>query len=857
MRNLRKLFFRCLGFFTKKRDAARLQQEVAHYLEMATEDYIKSGHTPEQARRQASLDFGSLESIKEDWRDQSTIPWLENLWRDIRHGSRSLWKAPAFSAFTVLGYAIGIGAATLTFTVFDHVLLRPFSFEQPDRLLSLYGHSARHASMHMLSLPDFREISALADTFSSSGAMLPAQFDTTGGPYPERFLGRIATRDFLPTLGIQPILGRPFSKGDYNAILLSHATWVSRFGSDPNALGQKLSLRWNNQDAKSYTVIGVLPSSIDAAFPRHAELWVQLDETLPEVSSRSMGAFEVVVRMRDGISIHRAKAALASYSKVNPDLDSIFAAPLHEQLTKAPAELFPAIMAAVAFLLALACTNIASLTLVRGHARLRELKVRTSLGASRSHLIRQLLTESTLLALVGGCLGTALAASLLQVARALIPVGFLRADLITIDSRILLTAAAFTLLTGIVTGLWPALRLSTLTFTGRSRSTHFLVVAEVAISLVLLSAASLTLHSLYRILSVNIGFNASHLIAMQTSLPRPHYADPNRRAQAIQQILHAVNTTPGLSSAAVSDFRPLGNTMNVAMQSQSAPVQKATTESIAGKYFQTLGIPLLAGRDFDQRDSPTSPKVAILSRSAAELLWPSGQALGKEFQTVGHNAAKYLVVGIADEVRRHGPLREAKPHFYTSTNQQPPYLVEIIVRTRPGVEAASLLQPIRKSAASVNSALGIHEAVVLEESIRELLNRPRWIAALLGSFGLLALLLTALGIYGSTSNWVGQRRFEIGVRMAVGATQSQIRNHFLGRGLAYALFGMGIGALGIYSLSRFLAGMLYGLKPLDPISNLTAALLLLLVALAANYFPARQAARMDPSSALRAEATSD
>ena len=859
MRTLRKFFVRCISFFHKRSNAARLREELAHHMELATEDFIKSGLSREEASRQSILEFGSLESVKDSWRDQASLPLLENFWRDIRQGSRSLRLAPSFSSFTILAYAIGIGAATLTFTVFDNVLLKPFSFHQPDRLLTLYGKSIQSEGPAMLSFPEFRDIRSLTEIFSQVGAMLPAKFDTTGGLYPERFLGRIVTDDFFPSFGIQPFLGRAFTKNDSNTVLLSQATWATRFGSDPNILGSKLNLRWNDQAARAYTVIGVLPNSIQTAFPRHTELWAQLDEAQPDFANRRAGAFDVTVRLRDNVSLGQARAALDSLAKSlatqypERPLSSILAVPLHDELTEAPSKLFPVIVAAVGFLLALACANIANLALARGNFRLRELKIRASLGASRARLVRQLLTESMLLACTGGLIGVTLAWSLLKVTRALIPDGFLRGDAIVIDTRVLLAALAITILTGIVTGLWPALRLSALSFTGRPRSAPYLVIAEIAISLVLLSAAALSLHSLYRVLTVNTGFDTANLIAMQTNLPRENYRDPIRRAQTIEQILQSVGSISGVGSATVSDFRPLGSTMNLRIQSSEMQELAVTTESIFGQYFESLRVPLLAGRGFQQADSPDSPKVAIISRRAAELLWPSGQALGKNFQTIREKPETYLVVGIAGDVRRAGPTREAKPHFYTSTNQEPPYLVEILVRSRPGVEASSLLHSIRLAAASIDGALGIHEAVLLDDSLQRLLKQPRWIAALLGSFGALALLLTAIGIYGSTSYFVSQKRYEIGVRMAVGATQGQIRNQFLYRGLAHAFLGIGLGTIGIFWLGHFLKGMLYGLEPLDPTTNLFAVGALLLIALAANYFPARQAARQDPSSTLRCD----
>ncbi len=857
MRTLRKFFARCNSFFHKRRDAARLREELAHHMELATEDYIKSGLSPEEARRQSILEFGSLESVKESWRDQASLPLLENFWRDIRQGSRSLRLAPSFSGFTILAYAIGIGAATLTFTVFDKVLIRPFPFYQPDRLLTLYGKELRSERTTMLSFPEFRDIRSLTETFSKVGAMMPAQFDTTDGLYPERFLGRIVTEDFFPSFGIQPFMGRAFTKNDSYAVLLSQSTWATRFGSNPNIVGAKLNLRWNNQAARAYTVIGVLPNSIQTAFPRHTELWAQLDETQADFSNRRMGAFDVTVRLHDNVSLGQARAALDSLAKSlttqypERSLSSILAVPLHDELTKSPSELFPVIVAAAGFLLALACANIANLALARGNFRLRELKIRASLGASRARLVRQLLTESMLLACTGGLIGVTLAWSLLKVIRALIPDGFLRGDAIAMDTRVLLAAVAITVLTGIVTGLWPALRLSALSFTGWPRSTPYLVITEIAISLMLLSAAALSLHSLYRILTVSTGFDTANLIAMQTHLPRENYRDPIRRAQTIEQILQSVGSISGVGTAAVSDFRPLGNTMNLRIQSAELQDLAVTTETISGQYFETLRVPLLAGRDFQQTDSPAAPKIAIISRRAAELLWPSGQALGKEFQTIGKKPLTYLVVGIAGDVRRAGPTREAKPHFYTATTQEAPYLVEILVRSRPGVEASSLLHSIRLAAASINGTLGIHEAVLLDDTLLSLLKQPRWIAALLGSFGALALVLTAIGIYGSTSYFVSQKRYEIGVRMAVGATQGQIRNQFLYRGLAHAFLGIGLGTIGIFWLGHFLKGMLYGLEPLDPTTNLFAAGGLLLIALAANYFPARQAAHMDPSSTLR------
>jgi predicted permease len=761
-----------------------------------------------------------------------------------------------------MAYAIGIGAATLAFTIFDSVLLRPFPFHRPDRLVFVWGKDPKTNARLMVSLPNFQDIRGRAEeVFSHTAAALPVTFDSTDGAYPERFPGRRATADFFSTLGVQPRLGRSFSPGERNVILLSHSLWRSRFASDPGVLGRTLQLRANDLAPEIHTIIGVLPPSIESAYPRHADIWAPIDEAGAEFADRRMGAFSVIARLRDGIAVNTAQTAVntlaaalaAEYPEANRQ-NGIEILPIHESLTTAPAAVFPAIAAAVAFLLALACANIVHLSLARGQDRIREFKVRASLGASPGRLLRHLLTESVLLSCSGGALGAALAWFVLEAVKPLIPAGFLRAESVAIDLRVLAAVTALAIAAGVVTGLWPALRLSTLSFTGRRRSHSFLVVAEIAAGLVLLSGAALSVTSLIRLLRVDTGFDTTGLVALQTHLPRASYGEPARRAAAAADLLRQVTATPGVASAAISDFRPLGNTMNVLVQRPGqSGVEAATTESIAGEYLEVMRIPLLAGRSFNSADGSGGEKVAIVSQRAAQTLWPEEQPLGKEFKTMGRSPVVYRVVGIAGDVRRAGPQREAASHFYKPVAQDPPYLVEILVRTQPNLDAATLLHPLRTAVASVDKSLAIHEAVVMSNTVRNLLQRPRLLATLLGGFGVFALILTALGIYGTTSYAVAQRRHEIGVRLALGATAAQVRQLFVRRGAGFACLGLAIGAGGVWGIGRLLAGMLYGVQPLDVPANLAAAAVLLLTAIAANAIPARRAARIDPAVTLRAE----
>jgi len=509
---------------------------------------------------------------------------------------------------------------------------------------------------------------------------------------------------------------------------------------------------------------------------------------------------------------------------------------------------FPAILAAVAFLLALACANIANLSLARGQDRIREFRIRASLGAARGRLIRQLLAESLLLACTGGAIGAALSCLALGVVRPLIPAGYPRLDAVGLDLRVLAIAAAVTVLAGLVTGLWPAFRLASLKFSGRRRTISVLIVAEIAVGLVLLSGAILSVGSLYRLLRVDSGFETASLLALELTLPRPAYNDPARRAVAIQELLRTVSAAPGVSSSAISDFRPLGSMMNVIVERPGVTGPKAiTAEAIAGPYLDLMHIPLLAGRTFATADAATSERVAIVNQRAASALWPGEQPLGKEFRTVGPLGATYRVVGIARDIRRDGPDREAQPHFYSAAAQNPPYRVELVVRSQPGLDPAILLPALRVAVASADKTLAIREAVVMADAMERKLQRPRLLAFLLGGFGGLALILTALGIYGTVSYAVEQRRHEIGIRMAVGATPAAIQRLFLGRGIALTCLGLAIGAAGIWWLSRLLTGMLYGVEPLDPVSNLLAALGLLATALTATALPARRAAQTTPT----------
>jgi predicted permease len=824
--------------------------------------------------------------LKEDSRASWGWHWLECLLQDLGYAERILRRNPGFALVAVLTLALGIGANCLIFSVVDTVLLRPFPYKNPDRLVFVWTEF-NAPNRAMSSLPDYLDWRARNQVFEDMGAWIPTSFDLAGPDYPEQLHGRRASASFFRTLGVQPQLGRLFlpdeeREGRDRVVLLGDALWRNRFNADERAVGSTILLRRNAQPAEPYTIIGVLPATFQAAFPRYADIWGALALDGEEAQQRRRGGFDVMARLKPGITSIQAESAMRSiayglalqYPKTNRGY-SVQLRDFHESLTGYGRQTMWSLMGAVAFVLLIACVNVANLMLARAADREREMMIRAAIGAGRGRLCRQLLAEFLLLCVLGGAAGALLAGAGVSAARAAMPAGILRRGEIAIDLRVLAFTFAVSLLAGVAFGLIPAWRGSRAGLSpaargsgGRNRTglRNSLVVAEIALGLVLVTGAALTINSFVRLLRVDPGFDPRRLLSIETHLPREEYRSDAARLAVTETLLARVKLLPGVAHAGITDFRPLGNSMDTSMRKRMAGAQPLAVnlETIAGDYFAAMGTRLLRGRAFTEHDNGGAPAVAIINEAAARRYWPGEDPLGQQvlFGRAQRGEARAIgevtegvreIVGVVADVRRMGLDRAAEPAMYVPQWQEPSTRLEIVLRMRPGVSAADLARAVRTELAAAGRTLVVSEVTTMEEVVSQRLSQPRFLTSLLGIFGLVALALVITGVYGVTAYTVRVRTYEIGIRMALGAARRDVLAALLGRGVRLAGVGIALGAVGAFAVSRALTSALYEVKPADPSTFIAAALLVAAASLLASYLPARRAARIDPMQALRHE----
>ncbi|HEV2492439.1 MAG TPA: ABC transporter permease [Terriglobia bacterium] len=813
---------------------------------------------------------------------------MSTLIQDLRYGIRMLTKNPGFTTAAVLTLALGIGANTAIFSVVNATLFRDLPFRDSQRIVVVgqewMGGYGDFSPADFLDVEDENRIFDRMAVYRSSSSNLSA------GEKPEHVTSVAVTTDFFRLLGVEPVLGRAFLPEDSGhagnrAAILSYSLWQRYFGKSPTVLGEKVVL-----NAELFTVVGVMPRSF--GFPDGADLWVAPRYAVPEhplrpnvdpATLRGSHYFEhIIAHLRPGVTMEQAQVNLAvvfqNIVRAHPDSDLRGAKPWIQPLQEDEVgDVRPALLVllgAAGLVLMIACANVAILTLARGVARRKEIAVREALGASHAKVVRQLLTESVLLALIGGGLGVLVALwGFAPLAALVLPEspGFVRP---TID----LPALGFTLLVsvfaGVAFGLAPALadgraeltetlkeggRASVYGASGRHRGQEILVVAETALALMLLVGAGLLLRSFIRLLGVDEGFDAGHVLTMQIFLPQARYLQPAQRDNFAKQVLANIKGLPGASFACIVHRLPLipgdsTRSIQIEGRSYSPDVPAESVEPnysvITPDFLSVLRIPLLAGRNFTETDNATSPPVFIINRTMARTFWPGQDAVGKRLR-FGPDQKWGEVVGVVGDVRQHQLGEAPAPMMYAPYAQDPFPFMDIAVRTAS--EPASLASSVARAIQNVDKDEAVYNVRTLDEVVSRSISRRRFNTLLLGLLASLALLLTAIGIFGVISFAVTQRTHEIGVRMALGAERYDVLRLVVRQGLLLALTGVAIGLVAAWGLTRLMAALLYGVRPTDPATFLLVSLLLVGVAMLACYLPARRATKVDPMVALRYE----
>lgn len=860
--------------------ARELDAELRFHVERRADELHREGFSASEGRRRALVELGGVQQIKEEVRAIRSTVWLETLWQDARFAARQLRKDPGFAAVAVLTLALGIGATTTIFSVVHSVLLEPLPYPRPDRLVmlwNLYGGKPAHNSP-----PDYFDRVQQSQTLEHVAAFRFASFNLTGEGEPERLEGAIATASFFPALGVVPLHGRAFTeeedgpeRGD--VVLLSYGGWQRRFGGDIAAVGRNIRL-----NDRSFTIVGVMPESFGRLFPS-VDLWAPIAFPAEARSDGERGNENLFVlgRMRPGVTLEQARAEMAAIAArvlINVPARRAFlesakwsgdAVSLHEHYARDLRPVVLLVFGAVALVLLIASANIASLQLVRRAGRQRELAVRAALGAGRARILRQLFVESLCLAMLGGSLGVLLAA---WGVRALAALGMERWPLLA-QARLNVTVLAFAfglmLLTGLLFGLLPAIRLSRAELNDalrergrgtaavmRSPSRRALVIAEMAMALVLLVVAGLILQSFQRVLQVNPGFASARRFTFQASLPASRYADPQRQRQFQQDALERLRALTGVLAAGAVQSLPIagtGDTSTVRVEGRVSqpgePPLPCEYRIVSPGYLRAMGIPLLRGRDFAESDSQDAPRVALISEEAARRYWPGQDPIGRRFSFGSENWRE--VVGVVGSVRNRGLDLPEREQVYLAHLQNPLPTNFYVLHTQgePSSQAAAMRAAMR----AIDADLPIYDVRAMDDYLSASLAPRRLSAMLLAGFAAVALLLAAIGIYGVISYTVRQSTREIGIRMALGGQRRQVFLLVISRGMTLAAIGLALGAVGAIGGTRLVRQMLFDVSPYDPATFVAGVLLLGATAFIACCVPAWRAMRVDPVNALRHE----
>ncbi|HZT28323.1 MAG TPA: ABC transporter permease [Bryobacteraceae bacterium] len=873
------LMFRARSLFRPRQVEAELDDELRFHAERQLGQYLESGITREEARRRVRLEFGGLDQVKEDCRDARGISLIETLCHDLRYGLRTLRKSPGFTAVALFTLALGIGANTAIFSVIYGVLLRPLPYRDSGRLVILNETNPR-VGMVSVSQMNFEDWRRQSHAFSELASVYGVHFNLSGPKQPEGISGIAVTPNFLTLSGIDPILGRGFSASEEKAgtppvALLSYPLWQSRFGGDPKALGSTVSL-----DGRAYTMTGVLPPEFR---------WVEQVDVIEPVgvlatrndgfeTRGNRGDMMVLGRLGPNSNREQARsemegiaARLAQAYPLENARCGVMLRPLREVFSGDVRPAILVLLGAVVFVLLIACANVSNLFLMRGAVRSREMALRMAIGASRGRIAGQVLTEGFLVAVLGGAAGIALAG--IRGISTLIPRASLAGASIGMSGPVLLFSAAVVLLSMFAFGLAPALHSTSAnlqselkegakaTFArGRGRWRAVLASAEIAFALILLVGAGLMIRSLYRLLSVDSGFRAGHVIKLNMSLRTEQYDKDPAVLNFWQKVLDGVRALPGVRSAAVGTSLPLTDDHwrdDIWVEGQPVPDAASFPHPdmhvVSPGFLSTMGIRLLHGRAFLETDRENAPLVVLVNETLARRLFPGRDPVGGRIQLgrprPGRPHKWRTIVGVMADTKMYGLAQPARMEVYLPYRQDASNGMALVVKSAG--DPAALTSAIHRVVASIDKDQPIVGVQTLQQVMNDPISTRRITLILLSLFSVLALVLSAIGIYGVVSYSVAQRFREIGIRMALGAQRRDVRRLVLGQGARISGIGIAIGLAASLLLTRLMTKLLYSVSAADPATFLLVALLLALVALAACYIPARRTTRVDPSIALR------
>ena len=880
----------------RARMESEMDAELRFHMEAYAEDLVRGGVPREEALRRARLEFGGIENAKEECREARGVHFVETLLQDLRYGLRTMLRSPGFTVTAVLALALGIGANTAIFSVVNAVLLRPLPYDQPDRLMQVWHTPPQKSFPGMpiftVSPANFLDWRNQNHSFEGMAAYGFGRYTITGSGHPETLHVVAATNGLLSILHAQPLLGRGFLDSEYEAdheheVLLSYGLWRSYFAGNPDVVGKNIQL-----NAQTFTVVGVMGPEFD--FPissnpdSRTQMWKPLAWTDRERAVRDNHNYGVIARLKAGVTLQQAQAELDAisnrlaqeYPNDNKGWGAI-AIPMRDDLVGDVRPALLILLGAVALVLLIACANVANLMLARALSRRKEVAVRTALGATRRRLLQQALSETLLLAFAGGTLGLVFAHYGVILIVKFLAQRLPRSNEIALDGWVLVFTLGISLLTGFAAGLLPALRMSkadlnealkqglgrTAADPGGGRTRNVLVVSEVALSLMLLIGAGLLIRSLWALHHVNPGFDPSRVVTMAVSVPPGKFAEPQQQIGYFGRVLDRVRSLPGVQSVGLIDSLPLsddGSHQPISVEGRPpapmADLPEVDVRLISPGYMSAMHISLLNGRDVDDSDVPGRPGAVLISESMAKSFWPNEDAIGKHLTLYFFPDVPRVVVGVVADVKMTA-LNETQPAptLYFPLAQLSPVRgaawrsIPMSLAVRTSAAPLSVLPAITGAIRETDVDVPLLNIRTMDDSVSASLAPERFTMLLLGSFAGLALLLAVVGIYGVMSYSVSRRTNEIGIRVALGASRGDVLLLVVRQAMLLALVGAAIGIAGALALSRLMASQLYGVRPTDPVTFISVAALLLIVALAASYLPARRAMRVEPMAALRYE----
>jgi len=887
----RRFLFRLYNFFRPGRAESDLARELTSHLGLLEEEFRRQGMTPDIARLAARRATGGIERAKELQRDARSFVWLEDARRDMKCAVRGFARNPGFAIVGVLTLALGIGANTAIFSIVDGALLHPVPFPDPARLASLHGTSASGDS-NAISYPNFIDWQRQNHSFEALAAWRTDTFTLTGRGRAAHLVGAMVSANLFSTLRVQPLIGRTFlaaddQRGAAPTVLIGETLWVSRFSRDPQILGQPLTL-----SGRPYTIIGVVPSSVrldrvgQSSFANDVFLPIGLyDNPLFLMRGASLGTLGVG-RLKPGISIEQAQADMSvvatnlanAYPESNRGV-GIKVIALEEDVIGDARRVLWMLFGAVGFVLLIACANVASLALARSLSRSQEFAVRRALGAGRGRLVRQVLTESLILAAAGGALGTVFAAWITKTALNVLPAALPVTSQVDLNPRVLLFALAISVATGLLFGLAPArhasrpevdepLRARGRGVTERSTAQPVLVIGQIALTLVLLVGAGLMIRSLVNLLTGSFGFEPQGVVMARTELPSERRLQPDMVRAALSDLNDRLAAIPGVKAASVQvGSLPFSGSTDLGFWRADTPRPTTPGEMRAAQYYavgpdylQTMRIPLLRGRGLTRQDDMRHPPVVVVDQELALSVFGSLDVIG---QRIGNGFEQTLeIVGVVGHVEHFGleisPTGRASPQLYVPYMQLPDSAAALFANAvttvvRSPIAPESLFPSIRSAVSAFDPNAATHDERTMDDAIAASQDRRRFSVVVLGLFAITALFLSTIGIYGVVSYGVSLRTRDIGIRLALGASRRDILQSILGEGGRLALLGTLLGAVVSIAVNQLIASLLFGVSAIDPLTFVGVAVLVLLVTLIASYIPARRATQIDPLFALRWE----